>query len=175
MLTLGIPGSGVTAIILGAMMLHGIRPGPLLFQQNPQVVWGLIAGMYIGNVIPVVLNLPLVGMWASILRIPYEFLMPVIIIVASVGIYAMEGVLFDLWVMLAFGVIGYFMRKLNFPPAPAVLALVLGPMVEGSLKQSLIISRETTPFFSHGPFPPSLPSLHWYRCLFHLFNTDCAK
>ena len=140
MLTLGIPGSGVTAIILGAMTLHGIRPGPMLFEQSPEIVWGLIASMYIGNVILVVLNLPLVGMWASILRIPYEFLMPLIIIVASVGIYAMEGVIFDLWVMLAFGVIGYFMRKLNFPAAPAVLALVLGPLVEGSLKQSLIIS-----------------------------------
>lgn len=141
MLTLGIPGSGVTAILLGAMMLHGIRPGPMLFEQSPELVWGLIASMYIGNVVLVLLNLPLVGMWVSILRIPYKFLLPLIITIASVGIYVIEGVLFDLWVMLFFGVMGYFMKKLKIPAAPAILAVVLGPLLETSLKQSILISR----------------------------------
>ena len=149
LLTLGIPGSGTTAVLLGALLIHGLRPGPLLFQSNPDFVWGVIASMYIGNVMLLILNLPLVGLWASMLRVPYRILMPLIVTISAVGVYATDNNIFDMWIMLAFGVIGYLMRKLDFPAAPAVLALVLGPLVERSLRQSLTLSHgDLSIFFS---------------------------
>jgi putative tricarboxylic transport membrane protein len=141
MLTLGIPGSGATAIMLGALMLHGLRPGPMLMETNPDFVWGLIASMYIGNAMLLVLNLPLIGIWVQLLRLPYKSLMPLIVTISSVGIYAIENNTFDLWVMFGFGVLGYLLRKYDFPLAPIVLAVVLTPLVEYSLKQSMILSK----------------------------------
>lgn len=151
MLTLGIPGSGVTAILLGALMVHGLRPGPMLMQNNPEFVWGLIASMYVGNVMLLILNLPLIGVWVQLLRIPYKIIMPLIVTISLTGIYATETTIFDLWVMLAFGVIGYLMRKLDFPLAPVVLAVVLGPLVENSLKQSLVMSSGSLAIFFTRP------------------------
>ncbi len=151
LLTLGIPGSGTTAVLLGALLIHGLRPGPLLFQSNPDFVWGVIASMYIGNVMLLILNLPLVGMWASMLRIPYKILMPLIVTLSAVGVFATDNNVFDMWVMFAFGVIGYLMRKLEFPAAPAVLGLVLGPLVERSLRQSLTISHGDLSIFFTRP------------------------
>ena len=151
LLTLGIPGSGTTAVLLGALLIHGLRPGPLLFQNNPEFVWGVIASMYIGNVMLLVLNLPLVGIWASMLRVPYRILMPLIITISAVGVFATDNNVFDMWVMFAFGVIGYLMRKLDFPAAPAVLGLVLGPLVERSLRQSLTISHGDLSIFFTRP------------------------
>jgi putative tricarboxylic transport membrane protein len=151
LLTLGIPGSGTTAVLLGALLIHGLRPGPLLFQNNPDFVWAVIASMYIGNVMLLVLNLPLVGMWASMLRIPYRILMPLIVTLSAVGVFATDNNVFDMWVMFAFGVIGYLMRKLEFPAAPAVLGLVLGPLVERSLRQSLTISHGDLSIFFTRP------------------------
>jgi putative tricarboxylic transport membrane protein len=151
MLTLGIPGSGVTALLLGALMVHGLRPGPMLMGSNPEFVWGLIASMYIGNVMLLVLNLPLIGAWVQLLRVPYRIIMPLIVTLAVTGIYATETTLFDLWVTLAFGVIGYVMRKLDFPLAPVVLAVVLGPLVESSLKQSLVMSSGSLAIFFSRP------------------------
>jgi putative tricarboxylic transport membrane protein len=151
LLTLGIPGSGTTAVLLGALLIHGLRPGPLLFQNNPDFVWAVIASMYIGNVMLLILNLPLVGMWASMLRIPYKILMPLIVTLSAVGVFATDNNVFDMWVMFAFGVIGYLMRKLEFPAAPAVLGLVLGPLVERSLRQSLTISHGDLSIFFTRP------------------------
>ncbi|MBI2457283.1 MAG: tripartite tricarboxylate transporter permease [candidate division NC10 bacterium] len=151
LLTLGIPGSGTTAVLLGALLIHGLRPGPLLFQNNPDFVWGVIASMYIGNVLLLVLNLPLVGIWASMLRVPYRILMPLIITISAVGVFATDNNIFDMWVMFAFGIIGYLMRKLEFPAAPAVLGLVLGPLVERSLRQSLTISHGDLSIFFTRP------------------------
>ncbi len=151
LLTLGIPGSGTTAVLLGGLLIHGLRPGPLLFQSNPDLVWGVIASMYIGNVMLLVLNLPLVGMWASLLRVPYKILMPLIVTLSAVGVFATDNNVFDMWVMFAFGVIGYLMRKLEFPAAPAVLGLVLGPLVERSLRQSLTISHGDLSIFFTRP------------------------
>ncbi len=151
LLTLGIPGSGTTAVLLGALLIHGLRPGPLLFQNNPDFVWGVIASMYIGNVLLLVLNLPLVGIWASMLRVPYRILMPLIITISAVGVFATDNNIFDMWVMFAFGIIGYLMRKLDFPAAPAVLGLVLGPLVERSLRQSLTISHGDLSIFFTRP------------------------
>lgn len=151
LLTLGIPGSGTTAVMLGALMIHGLRPGPMLFESNPAFVWGFIASMYIGNILLVILNLPLIGMWVSLLRVPYKLLMPLILIISAVGVYATDNNIFDVWVMFVFGVIGYAMRKLDFHPAPAVLGLVLGPMVEANLRRSLTISHGSLGYFFSTP------------------------
>lgn len=151
LLTLGIPGSGTTAVLMGALLIHGIRPGPLLFQEHPEVVWGLIASMYIGNVLLLILNLPLVGLWVSFLKVPYKILMPLIVTISAVGVFATDNNIFDMWIMFGAGIIGYIMRKLDFPAAPVVLALVLGPMVERSLRQSLTISHGDISIFFTRP------------------------
>ena len=141
LLTLGIPPSAPLAVLLGALMLHGLRPGPLLFQQNPQFVWGLIASMYVGNVFLLVLNLPLVGLWARLVKVPYPMLAPVVLTLCFIGAYGVRNSVFDIWVTIGFGVLGYLMQKLEFPAAPVVLALILAPMMEEALRQSLIISN----------------------------------
>ncbi len=151
LLALGIPGTATMAIMMGAFLIHGLRPGPLLFETNPDFVWGLIASMYIGNVMLVILNMPMVGIWVYLLRVPYQALMPMIITISAVGIYATENNIFDMWVMLGFGIVGYLMRKFDFPAAPVVLALVLGPMVEKSLRQSLSISHGSLAIFVTRP------------------------
>ena len=151
LLALGIPSSGTSAVLLGALLVHGLRPGPLLFQSNPDFVWGVIASMYIGNIMLLILNLPLVGLWASLLRVPYKILMPLIVTISAVGVYATDNNLFDMWIMFFFGIIGYLMRKLRFPAAPVVLGLVLGPMVERSLRQSLTISHGDVSIFFTRP------------------------
>jgi putative tricarboxylic transport membrane protein len=156
LLTLGIPGSGTTAVLMGALLIHGLRPGPLLFQDHPDVVWGLIASMYIGNVLLLILNLPLVGVWVSFLKVPYRILMPLIVTISAVGVFATDNNIFDMWIMFAFGIVGYLMRKLDFPAAPAVLALVLGPMVERSLRQSLTISHGDLSIFFTRPIAATL-------------------
>jgi putative tricarboxylic transport membrane protein len=159
LLALGIPSSGTSAVLLGALMVHGLKPGPLLFQTSPEFVWGLIASMYIANFILLVLNLPLVGFWASLLRVPYRILMPIIVTISAVGVYATENNLFDMWVMFGFGIIGYLMRKLKFPPAPVVLALVLGPMFERTLRQSLTMSHGDVTIFLRRPISAVLVTI----------------
>jgi putative tricarboxylic transport membrane protein len=156
LLTLGIPGSGTTAVLLGALMIHGLRPGPLLFSTHPDFVWGLIASMYIGNVMLVIQNMPMIGLWVRLLKVPYSVLMPLIITISTVGVFATDNSIFDMWVMFAFGVIGYLMRKLDYPAAPMVLALVLGPMVEMSLRQSLTISHGNVSIFFTRPISATL-------------------
>ena len=156
LLTLGIPGSGTTAVMMGAFLIHGLRPGPLLFQSNPDFVWGLIASMYIGNVMLLILNLPLVGMWVQLLRVPYKYLAPIILIISAVGVFGTDNSMSDVWIMLAFGVIGYLMRKLDFPAAPVVLGLVLGPMVEGALRRALTMSHGSMGIFFASPIAATL-------------------
>jgi putative tricarboxylic transport membrane protein len=140
LLTLGIPGSGTTAILLAALILWGLRPGPLLIQDHPSLFWGLVASMYIGNVMLLVLNLPLVPLFAQILRVPNYVLYPVILGVSIVGVYSVDQRLFDVWLVAAFGLLGYAMRKLDYPSAPLVLGLVLGDLMERALRQSLMMS-----------------------------------
>lgn len=156
LLTLGIPPSAPLAILLGALMIHGLRPGPLLFEQRPDFVWGLIASMYIGNVMLLILNLPLVGFWASLIKIPYRILAPSVLTLCVIGAYTIRNNMFDVWISLIFGVIGFFMRKLDFPPAPVVLALVLAPMVENAFRQSLTISRGSVSIFITRPISAAL-------------------
>jgi putative tricarboxylic transport membrane protein len=141
LLTLGIPGSNATAILLAALILWGIKPGPLLIQDNPGLFWGLVTSMYVGNVMLLVLNLPLVPLFAQILRIPYFMLYPGILGISIVGVYSVSNSLFDVWLLGLFGLLGYAMRKLDFPAAPLVLGLVLGDGLERALRQSLMMSE----------------------------------
>ncbi|KXS37959.1 tripartite tricarboxylate transporter permease [Modicisalibacter tunisiensis] len=140
MLSLGIPGSGTTAILLALLLSMNITPGPLLFDQQPDMVWGLVAALFIGNVMLLVLNVPLVGLFARVLRAPSWLLMPVVILVAFVGVYSLNNSPFDLYVMLAFGVLGYGLRKLHMPAVPVVLGLLLGGEMEFNLRRALAIS-----------------------------------
>jgi putative tricarboxylic transport membrane protein len=151
LLTLGIPSGGATAIMLGALMIHGLRPGPMLFSTNPEFVWGLIASMYIGNIFLIILNMPLIGLWVKLLKVPYKVLMPLILTISATGIFATDNNVFDMWVMFFFGILGYVMRKLDFPAAPMVLALVIGRLVEMSLRQSLTISHGSISIFFTRP------------------------
>jgi putative tricarboxylic transport membrane protein len=132
-------------------MMYGLQPGPLLFKEQPEFVWAVIASMYIGNVMCLVLNLPLVGIWARIALIPFPVLGPLIIIFSIIGAYSIRFLMFDVWVALIFGIIGYLMRKLKFPLAPMVLATVLAQMLETSLSQSLVISRGSASIFFTRP------------------------
>lgn len=151
LLCLGIPGSGTTAIMLGALLMLGLQPGPLLFQQQPAFVWGLIASMYIGNVMLLVLNLPLVGMWVKILDIPLYLLVLFIILFSFLGVYTVNNSVQDLVLMVGFGIFGYILRRLDIPAAPIILAMVLGDLMEQAMRQSLIMSDGSLGIFFARP------------------------
>jgi putative tricarboxylic transport membrane protein len=140
LLTLGIPFNAVTALLLGALLIHGLTPGPLLIKQNPDFFWGTIVSMYVGNVLLLVLNLPLIGLWVKLLKIPYRILFPVILFFCVLGSYTLNNSIFDVITMFTFGIIGYLFRKFGYEAAPLVLAFILGPMLENALRQSLLIS-----------------------------------
>jgi putative tricarboxylic transport membrane protein len=141
LLTLGIPPNVIMALLLGAFIIHGLQPGPLLMVQSPNVFWGIVASMYIGNVMLLVLNMPLIGMWVQVLRVPYPLLFPLILLFCVIGVFASSAAVFDVFVMVMFGAIGYLMRKFGYEPAPLVLAFVLGPMLENNLRKALILSH----------------------------------
>lgn len=140
MLALGIPTSPVTAVMIAAIMVHGISPGPLLIQEQPELFWGFVASMYVGNVVLLVLNLPLVGVFVNLLRIPYAYLYPCVLAFCILGTYSVSNSMIDVWIMLAMGGVGYVLRKFDFDLAPVALGLVLSPMLELSLRQSLAMS-----------------------------------
>jgi putative tricarboxylic transport membrane protein len=156
MLSLGLPGSGGTAVLLGALILYGVQPGPLLFQQQPKLVWGLIASMYVGNVMLLILNLPLVPLFASMLRLPYRFLYPLILGFCFVGVYSVRQSATDLWLLSFFGLLGYLFRIYDYPSAPLVLGLVLGPLIERALRQSMVLSQGDPMIFLTRPISASL-------------------
>jgi putative tricarboxylic transport membrane protein len=151
MITLGIPGSPTAAVMLGGLIIWGLQPGPLLFTEKPDFVWGLIASMYTGNIIGVLMVLAGVPLFAAILRIPFAILTPLIVVVCAVGAYAVHSSMIDVWYMLIFGVIGYVFKKLDYPLAPLVLALVLGDLAENALRQSLIMSQGSLGVFFTRP------------------------
>jgi len=151
MLALGLPSGAVPAIMLAAMMIHGIAPGPLLIQQQPQLFWGVIASMYVGNVVLLLLNLPFVGLFVNILRIPYAYLYPSILAFATIGVYAVNNSVVDVWIMGAAGLLGYVLRKLDFEIAPIILGLVLAPMLELNFRQSLAMSAGSYGIFFTRP------------------------
>ena len=140
MLSLGIPTGAATALLLGALMIHGLRPGPLLIKESPEVFWGLVASLYVGNAMLLVLNLPLIGLWVKILKIPYHFLFSLILLFCIVGSYITNNNPHDVIIMAIFGLVGYLMKKLNYEAAPLILALVLGPMMEKAFQRSLMLS-----------------------------------
>lgn len=149
-LTLGIPGSETTAVLLGAFLIFGLQPGPLLFTQQPALAWGLMASFYIGNVFLLVLNLPLAPLFASILRVRYAFLYPLILFLALIGAYSIQNDMWSIWLALAFGVIGYFMKKYDYPAPPVILGLILGGLMEKNLVQTSDIGHgDLTIFFYH--------------------------
>jgi putative tricarboxylic transport membrane protein len=141
LMVLGIPCNVVMAVLMGAFLIQGVIPGPLLLQTNPNLFWGVVVSMYVGNMILLVLNLPLVGLWINILKVPYVFLLPVITLVCLIGSYVINNSAFDVYTMIAFGIVGYLMKKFDYPPAPLVLGLILGPMLEKSIGQSLMMSK----------------------------------
>ena len=156
MLTLGIPGSPTTAILLGGMVIWGLEPGPRLFTDQTEFVWGLIASLYAANLLSLLVNLAFIPAFIWVLRIPFTILAPIIFILCIVGGYAPTQDMHDVWLMLLFGVVGYLMRKLDYPMAPAVLAIVLGPLAETSLRQSLLISHGSAAIFVERPIAAAI-------------------
>jgi putative tricarboxylic transport membrane protein len=150
-LTLGIPPNVVMAVLLGAFMIHGVQPGPLLIREHPDIFWGVVASMYLGNVMLLVLNLPLIRIWVQILMVPYVLLFPIVLLLCVVGVYSVANNVFDIVMMLVFGGVGYLMRKARYEPAPLVLGFVLGGMVEESARQTLLLSRGSFGMFVDRP------------------------
>jgi len=157
--TLGIPANSVIAILLGAFMIHGIQPGPMLISKYPDLFWGTIMSMYIGNVMLLVLNLPLIGLWVQVLKVPYPILFPIILLLCIIGVYSLNYSYVEVALMIGFGVFGYLARKFQYEMAPLVLALVLGPMMESNLRLSLIISQGDPMIFLEKPISATLMTL----------------
>jgi putative tricarboxylic transport membrane protein len=151
MLALGVPSGPIPAVMIAAMMVHGISPGPLLITQQPELFWGFIASMYLGNLVLLILNLPLVGIFVNVLRVPYPLLYPAILMFCVLGVYAVNGSVVDLGIMTVMGALGYLLRKFDFETAPVVLGLVLAPMIEMSLRQSLSMSSGSYQIFINRP------------------------
>lgn len=151
MLTLGIPSNVVMAILIGALLIHGVQVGPLLAQNHPDVFWGVIVSMYIGNGMLLLLNLPLIGLWVKILKVPYPILFPLILLFCLIGVYSLNNQALEIIIMILFGILGYFMKKFDYEAAPLVFALVLGPMMENTLRQSLLLSNGSMAIFIHRP------------------------
>jgi len=156
LLALGVPSSPTIAVLMGAFIVNGITPGPFLFTERPELVWTVIASFFVGNLILLILNLPLVGLWAKLLKVPFAYMCTGVLIFCVVGAYGLKQSLFDVWVMLGFGVLGYLLRKLDLPLAPAILALILGPMMERSLRTTLEISAGSFAIFLDRPLALAL-------------------
>jgi putative tricarboxylic transport membrane protein len=156
MLALGVPSGPIPAVMLAAMMVHGVSPGPLLIRQQPELFWGFVASMYVGNLVLLILNLPLVGIFVNLLRVPYPYLYPAILTFSILGVYAVNGSVVDVWIMLGMGVLGYILRKLSFETAPIVLGVVLAPMIELALRQSLAMSDGHYGIFFQRPIAATL-------------------
>jgi putative tricarboxylic transport membrane protein len=159
LLSLGVPSNIVMALLVGALMIHGIPPGPLFISRYPELFWGVVTSMYVGNVMLLVLNLPLIGIWVRVLKVPYSYLFPLILLFCLIGVYSLNNNVVEIWIMVSFGIFGFLLRKGGFEGAPFLLALVLGPMMETSLRQSLIISRGSFGVFFTRPISALLLSL----------------
>jgi putative tricarboxylic transport membrane protein len=151
LLSLGIPPNVVMAMLFSAFIIHGVQPGPTLIKTSPDVFWGLVASMYVGNAMLVLLNLPLIGIWVQLLKIPYRILMPLILLFCLIGAYSLNNSVFEVSLMIIFGAVGYLMRKFGFEAAPLVLAFIMGPLLEQNLRQSLLISGGSFAIFITRP------------------------
>jgi putative tricarboxylic transport membrane protein len=170
-LGIGIPTGPATAVMMIALMIHGVRPGPLFISEQPQIFWGLIASMYIGNVILLILNLPLVGIFINLLRVPFRLLFPLILLICLVGTYSVSSSTFDLLILLGSGILGYLFRKLRYDLAPFILALIIGPLMEVSLRQSLMRSAGSFSIFWNNPITLTLFGLSFLLFGWNLVNT----
>ncbi|NCV79173.1 MAG: tripartite tricarboxylate transporter permease, partial [Burkholderiaceae bacterium] len=156
LLTLGIPPNAVMALMVGAMTIHNIQPGPQVMTSNPTLFWGLIASMWIGNIMLILLNLPLIGIWVKLLKIPYRMLYPAILVFCCIGVYTVNNSIFDIFITASFGVIGYMFFKFGCEPAPLLLGFVLGPMMEENFRRALLLSRGDFTTFVTRPLSLSL-------------------
>lgn len=159
LLSLGIPSNIITALLLGALMIHGITPSPFLVTEHPQVFWGVITSMYIGNILLLILNLPLIGLWVRLLKVPYGIIFPMIVLLCLIGVYTLNNNAYEIIIMLVFGALGYLMRKSGFEPAPFCFAMIIGPMMEMNFRQSLIQSRGGFGIFFKRPISATLMGL----------------
>lgn len=151
LLTLGVPSNAVMAILLGAFLIHGLQPGPRLIQNDPALFWGIIASMYLGNVMLLILNLPLIGIWVQVLRVPYIILFPLILMFTIIGCYSVNSNVFEVFIMGFFGILGYLLRKFDFNCAPLIFGLILSPILENAFRQSLMISKGSYLIFVERP------------------------
>jgi TctA family transporter len=156
LLTLGIPSNPVSALMVGAMIIHGIQPGPSVINEQPALFWGMIVSMWIGNLFLIVLNYPLIGMWVRMIMIPYQYLYPGILVFCSIGVFSLKNTEFDIYFMALFGVLGYFFAKLGCECAPMLLAFILGPLMEEYLRRAMLLSRGDPWVFVHRPISATL-------------------
>jgi len=175
MLTLGVPGSPTAAVLLGGLMIWGLQPGPLLFTEQKDFVWGLIASMYLGNLAGLVVVLTCVPLFAAILRVPFPLIAPIIVVVCAVGAYTVKNAVFDVWLIIVFGVLGYAFRKLQYPLAPLVLALVLGDQAEAAFRQAMIMSGGSLAIFFSQPLVASITGLALALLAWPLLNWLARK
>jgi putative tricarboxylic transport membrane protein len=159
LLTLGIPPNAVMALMVGAMSIHNIQPGPMVMTNNPDLFWGLIASMWIGNLMLVILNLPLIGIWIKLLSVPYRWLFPAIVMFCAIGVFSTNNNNFNIWMVAGFGVLGYFLIKLGCEPAPLMLGFILGPMMEENLRRAMLLSRGDWSTFVTRPISAGLLAL----------------
>jgi len=175
MLTLGVPGSPTAAVLLGGLLIWGLQPGPLLFVEQKDFVWGLIASMYLGNIAGLIVVLTTVPLFAAILRIPFAIIAPIILVICAIGAYAVHSAMFDVWLMLVFGVVGYVFKKLDYPLAPLVLALVLGDRAEDSFRQSMLLSQGHLGIFFANPLAGTITTLALAMLLWPLVSAGLAR
>ncbi|HMR60184.1 MAG TPA: tripartite tricarboxylate transporter permease [Amaricoccus sp.] len=170
-LTLGVPGSPPMAIVIGALMIYGITPGPRLLVEEPDMFWGLVASFLVGNIMLLVLNLPLIGMWVRLLRIPYKYMYPTIIVLICMGVYSLNNNVFDVWLTLVIGAAGYVMRLYRFEPAPLLLGFVLGPLMEEQLRRSMLLSRGDPMVFLERPISATLIGITFAIAVYGIYST----
>ncbi len=170
LLSLGIPSNVVMAVLYGGLLIHNIQPGPLLLKEHPDVFWGLVMSMYVGNIMLLLLNLPLIGIWVRLLRIPYKYLFPIVLLFCIVGVYSLNNSIFEIYLMVFFGFVGYLMRKFGFEAAPLVMAYVLSPLLESSFRQSLSLSGGSFSIFFSKPISLSFMAVALFLLLFQIFS-----
>jgi TctA family transporter len=170
-LSLGIPGDAVMAVMLGALIIHGIQPGPMLITEQPQLFWGLVVSFAIGNIMLVVLNLPTIGLWVALLRIPFAWMYPAILVFVALGVYSVNNNTFDIFSVAALGIMGYALMVLRFEPAPLLLGYILGPMLEENLRRSLLLSRGDPMVFIERPISAGLLAVTLLLLLWAVWST----
>lgn len=171
-LTLGVPGSPPMAIVIGALMIYGITPGPRLLTEQPDLFWGLVASFLVGNIMLLILNVPLIGMWVRLLKIPYKYIYPTIIVLICMGVYSLNNNVFDVWLTLVIGAVGYVMKLFRFEPAPLLLGFVLGPLMEEQLRRSMLLSRGDPTVFFERPISATLIAVTAAILAFALYKTE---